>query len=247
MEAPLQLAFIRRERKYPLPAEHWDRVLAAAAKRLPVERFDGLHERVHVRTIYLDTRALDSYREYCERRPVRTKLRVRQYGYDGRFSDDCWVEIKIKRHGESFKRRFRCDADGLLALMAGRDVRQRVAVLNSDAGDALDVYTAARRMILNRGLGPVARVDYERVSFQHSGAPAARLTADRRIDFRAASDPGTVRFDGIVLEVKHGGDAPAWLPALLSDLDIAGNGRFSKYARAIEALRMPGRARRDSA
>ncbi len=256
MESPLQFAFVRRERKYPLPAGEWERVLAAAAARLPVERFDGAHERVDVRTIYLDTPALDSYREYCECRPVRTKLRIRQYGYEGRFGGECWVEIKIKRHGESFKRRFRCDGDTALALMAGEEVQERVLDLNRDGSDALDVYRAARRLILNRRLRPVARVDYERVSFQAPAALAGdtsstgfsvRLTADRRIDFRSAGDSRSVRFDGVVLEVKHGGDEPCWLPELLAELGIRSSGRFSKYARAIEALRMPARVQRDSA
>jgi SPX domain protein involved in polyphosphate accumulation len=247
MGAPLQVAFTRRERKFPRPAGEWDRVIAAVAARLPVERFDGVHDLVNIRTVYLDTPPLDVYREYRERRPVRTKLRIRQYGFDGRFGDECWVEIKSKRRFETLKRRFRCDSDTVLALMAGQDVRERVAALNDRRPDALAVHRAARRMILNRGLGPVVRVDYQRVSFQQPGAPGARVTVDRGVAFRGAANPRTERLDGIVLEVKHAAAPPSWLPRFLEGLGIAGAGRFSKYARAVEALGLPERMQRDSA
>ena len=126
MDESLKLIFNRRERKFPLTQDRWDGVAECAASYLPTQKYDGVHSITCIRTTYLDTPRLDSYREYLECRPIRKKIRIRQYGYDGVFEERCWVEIKIKRYAETLKRRFCCSNGGVVALLAGEDIIEEV-------------------------------------------------------------------------------------------------------------------------
>ena len=243
----VQHAFDRREFKYPLESSRWTRVVQAAGRYLPVERFDAVHDLSDIRTTYLDTANLASYREYVEDRPLRKKVRIRQYGYERRFANRLWVEIKIKRRSMSFKRRFCSDLDELSEFMAGRDVREAIRRRNHGVSEALDVYQAARTMIAKRRLSPVIRVDFERMSFQDPDSPDTRITVDRHLRFRTAHGPSAAAYDGIILEVKCANGNPAWLADFRRAAGIDEDNGFSKYARAVMSLSMDAGRRRNSA
>ena len=247
MHSPLRFVFNRRELKFPLTSGLWQKVVDCAERYLPVERFDGVHGVVNIRTTYLDTPDFNSYREYQEARPVRRKVRIRQYGYDGQFDGACWVEIKIKRYRDSLKRRFGCSTEVLLDLMGGKDIRDHVVQCNPDFPEVTDVYRAARSMIVDGSLGPVVRVDYDRVSFQDPSSPEVRITVDRGIHFRNARQSKSAAYDGVVLEVKYDDGEPEWLGKFLRELDLFQSRRFSKFARAVKELKVDQIARRDSA
>lgn len=245
-DARVQLVANRREEKFPLSPNSWDGVIRCAERYLPIERFDGVHSLTNIQTTYLDTADLESYREYLEARPVRKKIRIRQYGYDGRFNGRCWVEIKIKRYEDCMKRRFCCNADKLMDMMSGRDILGHVEQANPKRSEAREIYRAVRSQILDRDLRPVVRVDYERLSFQEASSPQSRITVDRRISFRLARKSTKSSHEGTVLEVKYCRREPDWLGGLLCDLALQEPSRFSKYARAVRELGINGHRRRGS-
>ena len=209
---------------------------------MPIERFDGANDLSFIRTTYLDTPDLHSYREYLERRPVRTKVRVRQYGANRQVNGVCWVEIKVKKQQMTAKRRFRCTRQALLDLIDGRDVREDVANANPGKPAAMEIFEAARELILKGRLRPVVRVDYQRLAFQHPTQPESRITLDREIRYRAATGPRRAAHDGIVLEAKHADLEPQWLSDFLRALTLEKSSRFSKFARAVQALGVNGSA-----
>lgn len=239
MSIPYQLSFERLEQKYPLAARFWHDATRGAADFLPVERFDGVHDLVNVRTTYLDSKDLQSYREYVNESPVRRKLRIRQYGYDGRTNGVCWVEIKIKNHGVSLKQRFRCTVDDVSSMLAGQDIAETVARQNDNQVQALRVYASARESILKHDLRPVLSVLYERMAFQSPTDAEVRLTVDRRIQFKTFGST-TADHHGVVLEAKFAQQEPVWLGAFLGRLQLEESQRFSKYARGVGKLRLNG-------
>ncbi len=239
MEATLQLLFERREQKYPLSTRMWRRALSCARRLLPVERYDGRHAITNIRTVYLDTPGMHSSREYMDECPVRTKLRLRQYGYDGRLNGVCWVEIKTKRYGTSLKQRFKSGRHEVEALLHGRDIEDHVSRMNDGNPQAHQVYRRARALIASRALRPVVRVDYERVAFQRPGCRDVRLTLDRSVRFQA-NGRGSAGFGGVLLELKICQDEPVWLPELLGHLSVRDSSSFSKYAQAVQKLRLNG-------
>ncbi len=241
MSGRIQYVFNRREEKFPLEPGDWERVVQCAEQYLPVEEFDGAHRVANIQTTYLDSADLQSYREYVEARPVRKKIRIRQYGYEGRFNGRCWVEIKIKRYEDSLKRRFCCSSEALLDLMSGRDIASQVNEANAQREEANEIYEAARKLILDNTLRPVVRVDYERMAFQSDSLPRTRITVDRRIRFRAAGQTAACSHLGTLLEVKYRGREPEWLGEFLHVLSVLEPSRFSKFARAIRALNVNNR------
>jgi len=228
--------FNRREKKYPLDVCTWGEVVDCAEQFLPAERFDGVHDLVNIRTTYMDTPDLDSYTEYQEARPVRRKVRIRQYGYNGQFNGKCWVELKMKCYRESLKRRFCCSTDLLTEFLDGRDILENVVELNAGRPDVADIYRATRALVINGRLRPVARVEYDRASFQNGRSSKARITVDRNIRFSTADDSAIVPHDGVILEVKYSHRKPGWFREFLEDLDLKRSSRFSKFASAIREL-----------
>ncbi|MCG8409574.1 MAG: polyphosphate polymerase domain-containing protein [Phycisphaerales bacterium] len=240
MNAPFRFVIQRREMKFPLLNHQWDRVVSCAREYLPVERFDGAHDVSNVSSVYLDTPALDCYREYQEAQPIRTKVRVRRYGYEGAFERACWVEVKIKHNGNSLKRRFCSSADRLTDFMAGNDICDRLRDLNADCRELPRIYRVASNLVTRHALRPVVRVDYERMAFQQASSREVRITVDRNLTFYSTRPKRIVKLDGIILEVKYAGGRPPWFFDFLGALGITRSGRFSKYARAVEKVILNG-------
>ncbi len=224
----------RVERKYPLAEEMLDEAVARLAELLPIRRYSDHDDWSSLRTTYLDTPDGRCYQEYLRDMPVRRKIRVRQYGTNGDFGETCWVELKVKQRNVGIKRRFACGVGDVGRLLAGEDVLE--AVLPRNEGDVTPIYRMIRAMIVDDGLLPVVRVDYRRLSFQREDDPHIRLTLDRGLRFRSATQDQHGELEGLVFEVKHNGVKPAWLPALRAALGLKRRRQFSKFARSMNQL-----------
>ena len=134
-----------------------------------------------------------------------------------------------------------------MKLIDGCDVAEEVREANADKPKAIRIYEAAREMIIERRLRPVVRVDYERLAFQHATEPESRITIDRAIRYRAAAGPARAAHDGIILEAKHADFEPEWVDDFLRALTLEKPSRFSKFARAVQALGVNGSAGKDPA
>jgi SPX domain protein involved in polyphosphate accumulation len=233
-EAPTSTTSQRVERKYPLPNHMLPLVEEGLRRYLPVYHHVGQHDWVSMQTIYLDTPDLQCYQEYLDRLPVRRKIRVRQYGINGKFDDICWVEIKVKKKKLSLKRRFRCLSDDLGLLIKGEDILDRIAERNE--ADISQTYHVIRSMILEQELVPAVRVRYERMSFQPAESNGLRVTLDRNVRFASPCRQYKAHLNGLILEVKHHGNRPMWVKELKDQLGMRRAKRFSKFARSIRDL-----------
>jgi SPX domain protein involved in polyphosphate accumulation len=223
----------RVEHKFWLPAAELDRTIATLQSFIPVYRFaDG--GWASVRTVCLDTGDLRCYRDYLDGLKVRWKIRIRQYGEHGRFDDRCWVEVKMKNRGIGSKRRFTCGLDDLSRLLHGTDISG--AVMDANGPEAFLTYGRLAEMIRQRQLRPKVRIDYERLSFQHSLQDPVRITLDRDLRFCSADLAQTGSMQGLVLELKYSSERPEWFRELYSAITLHRAHRFSKYAKCIGAL-----------
>ena len=232
--APASTTSQRVERKYPLPETMLPATMKELRELLPVHHHSGTHDWTSMRTTYLDTLDWGCYQEYLNNLPVRRKIRIRQYGIDGQFDNVCWVEVKVKNHNISLKRRFRCLTDDLAMLIHGEDVADTVAGRNET--DVSQTYEVIRSMILDQQLVPVVRVEYERLSFQPPESNGLRVTLDRDVRFISACQQYRGNLDGLVLETKHHGNKPTWLRDLRERLGLRRVKRFSKFARSMKQI-----------
>lgn len=89
----------RRDRKYLLPADAAEAVLAGIEAR--ALEIDGLR-RFRYESVYFDTPGWDSYLGAARRRPRRFKVRTRTYLDSG----ECVLEVKVRDHrGNTVKHR----------------------------------------------------------------------------------------------------------------------------------------------
>lgn len=224
----------RIERKYPLCVIMLEAAIRELRRICPLQRYSDSTDWSSIRTTYLDTPDLTCYQEYLQNYPVRRKIRIRQYGVGGRFGDTCWVELKVKKERLSVKRRFSCTLEDADRFIRGEDIFGRLGL--EEKSDASRAYQLIRNAVLEQRLLPVIRVDYERVSFQKPGHHGVRLTLDREMRFCSASREHRGELEGLVLEVKHSGESPAWLPVLRERLGMKRIRHYSKFGRSIGRL-----------
>jgi len=233
-QTPISTTSQRLERKYPLPDAMLERAVARLSELLPVHRYAGDHDWSSIRTTYLDTADFAAYQEYLVRLPLRKKIRIRQYGVGGVFGDLCWVEIKIKNHRVSLKRRFCCRKPELVSLLQGEDILDRIGDCND--GDVAQTYSAIRSMIIEQQLRPAVRLDYERMAFQGPDSRSFRITLDRNLRFVSGCGGYSGVLEGLVIESKHHGEEPEHLLEMRRSLGLKRAKRFSKFARSMQRI-----------
>lgn len=175
-------------------------------------------------SVYTDTPAFDVFRR--TEGYDRDKFRVRRYGADG----PVFVERKTKNGDKVRKHRARIDPTDLVGLT-------RPAADGAWAGGWF------HGELLERRLGPVCRVAYERVAFLGTAdGGTVRLTLDRNIRgvpggewaVEAVGAVPPLLPDRVVCEFKFRTAMPALFRNLVADLALA-PAPFSKYRAFVRA------------
>ena len=191
----------------------------------------------NVRTTYLDNDTFDTYYDWLNRKPIRYKVRYRRYGYDGEFSDDVWIELKVKNHSISQKKRFRIRRQHVDKFTSGEDILKQVIKENKKTRDLVDTYARIQGYIASNRLKPVLTIEYKRISFQPCEDSDVRITLDKQIVMRNLLTGKTAKDKCVVLETKVSGPrTPLWLNDLMEELGTTRNVRFSKFALGMQQL-----------
>jgi hypothetical protein len=228
-----------------LSASHAALVEATVASRL--RPASSAETGTWIRTVYVDSKALE-FSERIARDPTRSrKLRIRSYHpstvKDPSGEPYLWVEVKSRSGFVVRKHRFPAIAAEIPAILRGGAL-----VFADPASDAARAQAQWRRVVAGRRLLPTVVVDYLRRSYEGPDG-SLRMTFDSDLrGGRAAANyftRGTLATDAIgmsqsltdarVMEVKlyRGQDEPPWLSRLLSSLEPV---QFSKSATALREL-----------
>ena len=108
----------RSEKKYLPGSSRYHLTHQTVEKFVPVYMFEKDKPVTHVRTTYYDNDTFDTYYDWLNREPIRYKVRCREYGYDGKFADEVWMELKIKNCSISQKKRFKINREHVDAFAA---------------------------------------------------------------------------------------------------------------------------------
>jgi SPX domain protein involved in polyphosphate accumulation len=221
----------RSEHKYWLPRADLGAIIDALHTYVPTFSYTPTGW-TSVRSLYLDTQDLQFYRDYVVGLTVRWKIRIREYGHQGQFGENCWVEAKMKNRGISSKRRFACQVSDVARMVdEGADISSIVKG-NGDP-KTLDTYCRIASLIKERSLRPVVCIQYERMAFQRTATDEVRITLDRDVRARGATGRPEGQFTGLVLEIKSVGERPEWFYEVRDKVMIHRAHRMSKYAWAI--------------
>jgi hypothetical protein len=250
MNDALDFPLGRFERKYLVSDEVAAAIKEAIAPHVVAdEHMPSENPRGYVvHTLYLDSPTLELYRWTRESRVNRYKLRLRFY--DEHATSRIYAEIKEKRSGQTFKRRYGMDHELAQAMMADRTAEPLVHALgNGAASTALAEFCELRYSI---AADPKLFVTYQREAYNSQEEPQVRITFDRRMRTNAFGRSGGlavpkygVNIGGrdALLEFKYADDPPAWLKETLDKFNLR-RAKFSKFAESVDALGISGRSPR---
>ncbi len=233
----MSTTFERSEKKYLPGGNRYHLTLHKVKKFVPIYMFQKNQPVTHVRTTYFDNDTFDTYYDWLNREPIRYKVRYREYGYDGKFSNEIWMELKIRNYAISQKKRFKIKRQHLDKFVSGQDVLKEVVRQNKKIRDVVDMYTSIQGYVISNRLKPVLAIEYERVSFQPSKDSDVRITLDKDIIMRNLLSDQVAKDDCVVLETKVSGPrTPLWLYDMIEEVGTVKNVRFSKFALAMQRL-----------
>ncbi len=174
---------------------------------LAVEKAELLHPKRRIYSTYFDSDDMAIYAASEEGSVPRKKIRIRTYGADNHFEHDNALEIKVSSVEGRFKTTDKLSFEQVRDLLSA-------GVYDPSYGSCL----------------PVVSVSYDREYFQ---AKDVRLTIDTDIEYCAYGSCFPVRDDGTAVEIKAG--SAVSMDLLACDFPFR-RIRFSKYARAINAI-----------
>jgi hypothetical protein len=187
-----------------------------------------------IASLYFDTPTWRLHREKAEGQRSRFKLRIRTYGNGD--ADPVFLEIK-RRHDAVISKSRCCLPRSLLArVLRSEDVSAEIEP------SARNVYAEFARLSVEIGARPVLGVRYQREAFIGVHDTRARVTFDRRMQFRVGD--ATIQVDGegwenlglaqVILELKFTGRCPAWMSAAVARYELH-RISYSKYSNSVLA------------
>jgi hypothetical protein len=241
---------VRLEYKYLVPNELLPTLRDMVLPFVELDRYaeqTGLGEYT-VRSIYLDTLALDLYHGKTTEGNERKKVRIR--GYNSYAENDVvFLEIKRKHGRFVTKNRAPVACGHVRDVLISGDVGQ-YALASRGFPDAPE---DARRFLFHvhgASLRPVVLIIYEREAYYSKLNHSMRITLDKNVRSSAYPDVDDL-FNGnrvsypipnhFVLEVKFCGGLPLWLKSIIGKLGLE-RMTLSKYGICLDTHRMPRRA-----
>ncbi|MBQ3866731.1 MAG: polyphosphate polymerase domain-containing protein [Clostridia bacterium] len=223
-------AIRRTELKYLISLPSCEIVRSRLSAVLPSDPYASSDLSYRVYSLYFDDPLSTSYFEKEAGVRDRKKIRIRYYNGDPSF-----IRLEEKEKIGSV-----CEKHG---VSVSRETAEDLALCRIGAGPYSDpLLEIAARMIRTKALSPRLFTVYRRTAFRHP-AGDLRITLDREIEaarFRGCLfDPGPVvpilNETNAVLEIKYNGVLPAFVRAMLADVEKT-PAAVSKYCAACEAL-----------
>ena len=227
-----QTVFKRYELKYMLTQEQKEKVLAAMAPYMKLDKYG----RTTIRNIYYDTDTYLLIRRSIEKPAYKEKLRIRSYSQASADST-VFVELKKKYKHVVYKRRISLPEAEAMEWVSREHHCHKHTQISDEVDYFLDYYGT---------LHPAVFLSYEREAFYSNDGSDFRVTFDdtilvRQEDLSLESDVyGTpILPEGkVLMEIKCSGGIPLWMTDVLSKEHIYKTS-FSKYGTVYQTLIFP--------
>lgn len=224
-----QAVFKRYETKYLITLEQKQRILAAMAPHMALDKYG----RTTIRNIYFDTESYRLIRRSIEKPVYKEKLRLRSYA-QATPDSPVFIELKKKFNGIVYKRRLSMKESQALAWICLGGQSSTDSQIAREIDYFLNFY---------EGLKPTVFLSYEREAYYCRHGSDFRVTFDdhilcRQQDLSLELPPGgeAILPEGMVLmEIKCAGGIPLWMTQALTRQRIFKTS-FSKYGVAYQQL-----------
>jgi len=225
----------RFELKYRISESKAQAIRAYIRHHLPMDHHAMTHPggEYPISSLYYDSANLDLCKETLVGKACRFKLRIRAYDDDP--LSPLFFEIKRRVNRVILKSRARiCRAD-LPAVLNGTFESGGLSLKDREA---LEQFLYYLQMIQGR---PVVLVRYMREPYEGDGENRVRVTFDRNLCYRTATEP-EVTLNGhgwrqidlpfVVLEIKFTDHYPAWLREMVCAFNL-NLSSMSKYVTSV--------------
>lgn len=190
-----------------------------------------------IMSLYFDSPSLRFYDEKLEGEALRSKVRLRGYGYDWNHLEPCILEVKSKVNQRIIK--FRQN----LGRFRHEYVQPTEWPLKNEPGAASVIALALRYQ-----LRPAVQVLYRRETYESPFCPGLRVAFDSQLlalDVHEQMSPDKVDDprrrclpeDRFIFEIKSNGGLPTWVLQGIHEGQV-GLQSISKYVLAIEKLNL---------
>lgn len=247
----------RIEDKFLVERGHIDKLTAVLRENLKEGDCDTSVRYNINRTIYLDNKDMDTYRDSMEGVRPRFKVRIRQYAPNGKdWEKVAYIELKAKAaDGETKKVRVRIPTKLIEHISAGKiiDNSKELEELNHDLSKEMlwKRIAALNSVIYKYGFKKQLVVTYQRRAYSNK---FIRVTVDDALRYYEAApiheDAESAiknssawhkslktynkvkEKDLLIVELKHEENLPEWLEELMEEVK-AKPVKFSKYCAAV--------------
>ena len=234
-----QTVFKRYELKYMLTQEQKQKVLAAMAPYMTLDRYG----RTTIRNLYYDTDHYLLVRRSIEKPTYKEKLRIRSYS-QAQPDSTVFVELKKKYDSVVYKRRISLLEMEAMEWVSGEEHCRKHTQISDEVDYFIDHYET---------LHPAVFLSYEREAYFANDGSDFRVTFDdtilcREEDLSLESEVyGTPLLpEGkVLMELKCSGGIPLWMTHVLSEEHIYKTS-FSKYGTAYQTMIYPKLHRADA-
>lgn len=227
-----QSVFKRYEFKYMLTSAQKERVLAAMAPYMRLDKYG----KTTIRNLYYDTNTFLLIRRSIEKPVYKEKLRIRSYARisgDG----DVFVELKKKYKHVVYKRRMTLPCNRAREWLSGKMYSDEQTQIANEIDYFIKLYGT---------LHPTLFLSYEREAYHLKENSDFRVTFDENIlcrqeDLSLDSEiyGSPILPDGnVLMEIKCSGGIPLWMTEILSKEKLYKTA-FSKYGTAYKTLIFP--------
>ncbi len=227
----------RIELKYLVDPATKERLLARWRPYLVAAPYTDELAMYPIMSLYFDSPSLRFYDEKLEGEALRSKVRLRGYGYDWQALDPCILEVKGKVNQRILK--FRKN----LGPFRPEYLHPAHWPLDDDPSAG-----PVRALALRHRLRPAVQVLYRRETYESPFCPGLRVAFDSQLlalevgELMTPDKVDDIRYrclpeDRFVFEIKSNGGLPTWILQGIHDGQVLLRS-ISKYVLAIEKLNL---------
>lgn len=239
--------FKRKEEKFILSLLQANNLKSIAKQGLNYSHFNKDGSLTDIRTTYMENDDFLVYHMKKEREKVRYKIRIREYGKEGRFKPNVWIELKEKCFGQGYKNRFKISRQKVDQFISGEDITEHILEKNSGIEEDFlyALYERVVELIKQNNLYPRLVMQYQRLALQEDDDEGIRLTFDYNLKggmlqkgeklFSAIEKPEYFDKYKSIIELKIEGDYPEVANEIKRRLKIE-KLRFSKFVFGLESF-----------
>lgn len=229
---PYKNVFKRHELKYMLTRQQKQRIVAAMAPYMNLDKYG----RITIRNLYFDTDNYRLIRRSIEKPVYKEKLRIRSY-VQAAPDSPVFVELKKKYKSVVYKRRISLPEKSAIEWLCGHSKCEKRTQISAEIDYFMSYY---------ENMHPTVFLSYDREAYYSLAGDDFRVTFDDNVLCRSHNlslqeDVGGIPIlddDKVLMEIKCSGGMPLWMAEILSRERLYKTS-FSKYGTAYKTLIYP--------